>query len=101
MGAATAFAGSFCFSLEAGSTRSAASTGTAGPGCWAKGTSGAARQDELLAKDSWAARSRAAAPSPKTSSDIDNMIAANRKRKPGSMARGILAKTDEGERGGE
>src|ERR1700722_3292739 len=100
MGAATAFAGSFAFSMAAGSTRSAESMGSDVSGCWAKGTSGAECQDELLAKDSWAARSRAAAPSPKTSSDIDNMIAANRKRKPGSMARGILAKADGGERGG-
>jgi hypothetical protein len=41
----------------------------------------------LLANCSWAARSNAAAPSPKTSIDIDNMIAANKKRKPGSMER--------------
>ena len=39
----------------------------------------------LLANSSWAARSSAAAPSPKTSIDIDSRIAANRKRKPGSI----------------
>jgi hypothetical protein len=99
-GAAVTFAASFAFSMTGGSTRSVASIGSVVSGCWAKGTSGAARQDELLAKDSWAARSRAAAPSPKTRSDIDNMIAANRKRKPGSMARGILAEAGERERGG-
>jgi hypothetical protein len=54
-------------------------------GRWAKGTSGAPRQVEWLANDSCAARSYDAAPSPKMRSDIDNMIAANRKRKPGSM----------------
>ena len=46
---------------------------------------GAARHDGLLANSSWAARSSAAAPSPKTRIDIDNTIAENRKRKPGSM----------------
>src|ERR1700722_20001488 len=72
-------------STTGGSTRNVASMGSVGSARWAKLTSGAARQDELLAKDSCAARSSAAAPSPKTRSDIDNMIAANRKRKPGSI----------------
>ncbi|MDE1937314.1 MAG: hypothetical protein KGI34_25265 [Bradyrhizobium sp.] len=84
----------------AGSTLNVASIGSIVSGGWAKAVSGAARQDELLANDSWAARSSAAAPSPKTRSDIDSMIAANRKRKPGSMARGKLAKTSGQERGG-
>jgi len=40
----------------------------------------------LEANSSWAERNNAAAPNPKIRSDIDRMIAANRKRKPGSMA---------------
>ncbi len=67
------------------STRSAASTGVVGSGC-AKVTSGAVRHDGLAANSSWAARNSAAAPSPKIRSDIDNTIAATRKRKPGSIA---------------
>ena len=38
-----------------------------------------------MAKSSCAARSKAAAPSPKTNIEIDKTIAANRKRKPGSI----------------
>ena len=80
-----------------GSSRSIASTGlvaslAASLGtsvCCAKLVSGPARQAGVLANCSWAARSSAAAPSPKTSIDIDNTIAANRKRKPGSMERRI------------
>ena len=53
-------------------------------GC-AKTGSGLACHDGVLANSSCAARSNAAAPSPNTSIDIDNTIAANRKRKPGSM----------------
>ncbi len=56
-----------------------------GFGLLRKLVSGAACHDGVLANSSWAARSSAAAPSPKTSIDIDNTIAANRKRKPGSM----------------
>ena len=41
-----------------------------------------------------------AAPSPKMRSDRDSMIAANRKRKPGSMARVILRRLGGWERGG-
>src|SRR5580700_9033685 len=82
---ATGEACSGAFSTTGVSTRSVASMGSVESDRWAKVTSGAARQDELLAKDSCAARSSAAAPSPKTRSDIDNMIAANRKRKPGSI----------------
>ena len=67
------------------STRSSASTGAWLRLCCANIVSGAACHDGLLANSSWAARSSAAAPSPKTSIDIDNTIAANRKRKPGSM----------------
>ena len=51
-GAAVTFAASFTFSTIAGSTRSVASMGSVVSGCWANGTSGAARQEELLAKDS-------------------------------------------------
>ena len=47
--------------------------------------SGATRHAGVLANSSWAARSRAAAPSPNTRTDIDSTIAASRKRKPGSM----------------
>ena len=46
---------------------------------------GATRHVGVLANSSWAARSRAAAPSPNTRTDIDSTIAASRKRKPGSM----------------
>ena len=47
--------------------------------------SGAVRRAGRLANSSCAARSRAAAPSPNTRIDIERTIAANRKRKPGSM----------------
>jgi hypothetical protein len=42
----------------------------------------------MLANSSCAARSNAAAPSPKIRIDIDSTIAVNRKRKPGSMVAG-------------
>jgi hypothetical protein len=90
-GAAESFGGSAGFAVT-GSTRNAASIGSVVSGRCANATSGGACQDEVLAKDSWAARNSAAAPSPKMRSDIDNMVAAKRKRKPGSMARGILRK---------
>src|SRR5579871_4355338 len=67
------------------STRSMASTGGAISPCWAAEVSGAGRQDPLSANCSWAARSTAAAPRPNTRTDVDRRIAANRKRKPGSM----------------
>jgi hypothetical protein len=86
-GAATA-CGSAAFGLTAGaggSARSTASTGFVGSlGCM-KVVSGVARNDVLLANCSCAARSRAAAPSPNTRIDMDRTIAANRKRKPGSI----------------
>jgi hypothetical protein len=44
----------------------------------------------LAENSSWAARNKAAAPSPNTSIDIDKTMAANRKRNPGSIA-GISA----------
>ena len=47
--------------------------------------SGGARRDGMLANSSWAARNKAAAPSPNTRIDIERTIAVNRKRKPGSM----------------
>ncbi len=47
--------------------------------------SGGARRDGRLANSSCAARNRAAAPRPNTRIDIESTIAANRKRKPGSM----------------
>ena len=53
--------------------------------CCANIVSGVACHDGLLANSSCAARSRAAAPSPKIKIDSKSMIAANRKRKPGSM----------------
>ena len=63
-------------------------------------------QDGVLANSSWAARSSAAAPSPKTSTEIDKTIATNKNRKPGSMerlippARGYLRRLSSvGERG--
>src|ERR1700712_1276369 len=72
-------------SADGGSTPSKASTGLDGSlGC-ANIVAGAERHDGLLANSSWAARSSAAAPSPKIRIDIDNTIAENRKRKPGSM----------------
>src|SRR5579863_3818272 len=98
-GAAAALDVSGAFSVTR-STRKVASIGRVVSGRWANGTSGVARQDELLAKDSWAARNSAAAPSPKMRSDRDSMIAANRKRKPGSMARVILRRLGGRERGG-
>ena len=55
--------------------------------CRANIGSGATRHAGVLANSSWAARSRAAAPSPNTRTDIDSTIAASRKRKPGSMER--------------
>ena len=70
-----------------GSTRSIASTGLVASAACAKLAAGAACQEGLLANCSWAARSSAVAPRPNTSIDIDKTIAANRKRKPGSMGR--------------
>jgi hypothetical protein len=71
------------------STRSSARTGPAASlvvsPCCAKLVSGAACHDGLLANSSWAARSSAAAPSPKTKIDSESMIAVSRKRKPGSI----------------
>jgi len=73
------------FSATGGSKRSRASVGTTGSLGWANTGSGVGRRDGMLANCSWAARSNEAAPSPKTITDIDRTIAANRKRKPGSM----------------
>ncbi len=76
-------------SSAGGSTRSIASTGLAASLCGcAKMVSGGGRHDGTLANSSCAARSNAAAPSPNTRTDIDNTIAANRKRRPGSMDAG-------------
>ena len=75
--------------------RRAASPAPAGASvCCANIVSGAARQDGMLANSSCAARSSAAAPSPKTRIDIDSTIAANRKRKPGSMERQVPPSRD-------
>ncbi len=71
------------------STRSSARTGLAvslvASPCCANVVSGAACHDGLLANSSWAARSSAAAPSPKTRIDSESTIAVSRKRKPGSI----------------
>ena len=83
--AAGSWSGAFS-SAAGGSTRSIARTGCRWFRCrCAKTGSGLACHDGVLANSSCAARSNAAAPNPKTSIDIDNTIAANRKRKPGSM----------------
>jgi hypothetical protein len=50
-----------------------------------KTRSGGGRRAGILATSSWAARSYAAAPRPKIRIDVDRMIAANKKRKPGSI----------------
>jgi len=72
-------------SATGGSTRSVARTGLAASlGC-ANTVSGGARRDGTLTNSSCAARSNAAAPSPNTRTDIDNTMAANKKRRPGSM----------------
>ena len=76
------------FSIAGASTRRIASTGRVGSAGCANIVSGAPRHVGLPANSSWAARSNAAAPSPKTRIDIDNTMAANRKRKPGSMEAG-------------
>src|ERR1700722_10984374 len=87
-GASLAGALSGVFSVTGVSMRSNASTGrVVSTGC-ANTVSGAARHVGVLANSSWAARSKAAAPSPNTRSDIDNTMAANKKRKPGSMDAG-------------
>jgi hypothetical protein len=74
-----------------GSTRNIASTGMGSslsfPGRCSVGHRSGARAMPVLANSSWAARSRAAAPSPNTRTDIDSTIAASTKRKPGSMER--------------
>ena len=73
------------FSATGGSTRSNASVG-GGPSLRrANIGSGVTRREGRLANSSCAARNRAAAPSPKTRTDIESTIAVNRKRKPGSM----------------
>src|SRR3984957_16253440 len=84
-GTASAGVVSAAFSATGVSTRSSASTGRVVSTGWANTISGAPRQAGVLANSSWAARSKAAAPSPKTRIDSDNTMAANRKRKPGSM----------------
>ena len=72
-------------SATGGSTRSVARTGLAASlGC-ANTVSGGARRDGTLTNSSCAARSNAAAPSPNTRTDIDKTMAANKKRRPGSM----------------
>ncbi len=84
---AETFSGAFN-STGAGSACSIARTGVTGSACCcANVASGAACHEGLLANCSCAARSSAAAPSPNTSIEVDNVIAASRKRKPGSMER--------------
>src|SRR5262245_48129556 len=65
--------------------RTARTGGLTASSCSANLGSGGARQEVLVAKSSWAARIKAVAPSPKTSTDMQMTIAANRKRKPGSI----------------
>jgi hypothetical protein len=88
-GAVSAGALSGAFSAIGGSTRSIDSIGLEASPCCAKFVSGEVCHDGVLANVSWAARSSAAAPSPNTMIDIDSAMAANRKRKPGSMDAGF------------
>ena len=74
-----------CPRSPADRTRSSANVGIGGSSWRVNTCSAGARRDGRLANSSCAERNSAAAPSPKTRTDIDSTIAANRKRKPGSM----------------